>query len=447
MEPLELEDIQSLVRHGYPFFDKAVYRMLSIDSPPAFRRWLATLLASGWIDSAASRGSDQLIRQRDCGVAVALTASGLKMLGLEEDALRTFVSEFQEGMAVPHRARLLGDVGESDPEEWDWGREQNIDVLLMVFAKAWKLDTYIRDIENIEGYPPCLRFEMHGRQRDTEPFGFADGISQPFVEGLDHPEEAGHRTPVKAGEFVLGYLNEFGKRPATPSVAPNKDPNGLLRRLGDTGRADLGRNGTFLVLRQLRQHVERFEKFVDGDQARAARMVGRWRSGAPLVRYRDDPGANHQENDFGYHREDRHGFRCPIGAHIRRANPRDSLSDAAGISPQAAQAMVNQHRIIRRGRVYERDGEKGLLFICLNANIERQFEFVQNSWLMYPEFGGLHDETDPLLGNVRPDGPRAMTIQNPRIGERLTGLDQFVTVKGGGYFFLPGMTALRYLST
>lgn len=446
MENLDLGEIQGLVRHGYPFFDTAAYRLLAIDDRDAAKRWLAELIASNQIDLADVSGALQL--QKGRGIAVAFSASGLKKLGLATDAMRTFLSEFQQGMAAAHRSRLLGDVGASDPANWHWGNDQSVDILLIVFAAAVALPDQVAMIENRKDYPRVV-WSMTGRHEDKEWFGFSDGISQPFVEGLERWKDAGRQRPVPAGEFVLGYPNAFGNLPASPSVAANADPKRILPRVVESGRLDLGRNGTFLVLRQLRQDLDAFEAFVGGDEQRAARMVGRWKNGAPLVGYPDKPvpGYTGKENEFGYHREDRHGFACPIGAHIRRANPRDALADAAGISPGAAQALVDQHRIIRRGRVYEGDGEKGLLFLCLNANIERQFEFIQQNWLMNPEFDGLHDETDPLLGNLRPGRPRAMTIQNPRLGQRLTGLGQFVTVKGGEYFFLPGMKALRYLSS
>ena len=143
--------------------------------------------------------------------------------------------------------------------------------------------------------------------------------------------------------------------------------------------------------------------------------------------------------------EDRHGLRCPIGAHIRRANPRDSLADSLGIGHERAQALVDEHRILRRGRVYEESGGRGLMFLCLNANIERQFEFVQGSWLMHPEFGGLAGEVDPILGNaggLRTDLPSSAAVSASGVRDS----PQFVTVKGGAYFFLPGLRALRYLA-
>lgn len=443
MDSLELDDIQGLVRSGYNRFDVVLYRLLAIDRPKTAKGWLRRLLKAKWIDNAMET-TEVRIRRGDVnyGAAVAFTSSGLMKLGLSKDTLRTFVSEFQEGIDAAPRARLLGDVGASAPQKWKWGNRKKEDILLIVFANRADLPKRISEVERIAGPMRVVR-DIYGKGGKKEPFGFADGISQPLVEGLSRNAAPGGERSVKAGEFVLGYLNEFNQLPASPSVAD--DPHGLLPRVGANGRADLGRNGTFLVLRQLEQNVDTFRKFVGKDAKRGARMVGRWEDGSPLVRFPKEPGKN-QDNDFGYHHDDRHGFRCPIGAHIRRANPRDSLADSASVSPQRARELVDQHRLLRRGRPYREDSREGLLFLCLNTNIERQFEFVQSSWLMHPEFGGLHDETDPLLGNALHGKTRDMTIQESLLGRRIPGLEQFVTVKGGGYFFLPGLKALEYLS-
>lgn len=455
MDELELDDIQGLLRHGYPYFDSAAYCLFDIgNAAVGARQWLRTLIdpAEPWIDGAHLHF--ERLRFDYCSVAIAFTAHGLQTLGLGAEDLQTFVTEFQEGIATENRSRLLGDVSASRPEDWLWRDRPGIDGLLIVFAARGDLDARVAEVERIQGCPQIFR-RLTGRYEQDrtvgiarEPFGFADGLSQPHVEGLTRkPAPPGVRA-VKAGEFVLGYRNEIGRFPASPSVG--RDPEGILPRQGTSDRGDFGRNGSFLVMRQLEQHVADFERFVGRNEQLAARLVGRWRSGAPLVQHPDEdaPGMTQRElearNGFGYHREDRHGLRCPIGAHIRRANPRDSLADGLGIPRLEAQALADQHRILRRGRVYEEAGRTGLVFVCLNANLERQFEFVQGSWVMNPEFGGLSGETDPLLGNAGP--AHAFTVQRTLLGERCEGLAQFVTVRGGGYFFLPGLRALDYLS-
>jgi deferrochelatase/peroxidase EfeB len=169
-----------------------------------------------------------------------------------------------------------------------------------------------------------------------------------------------------------------------------------------------------------------------------------------LTPNRDDP-ALASSNDFLYADQDPHGFACPIGAHIRRTNPRDSL-----VPRKDSLTVSNRHSILRRGRSYgaplqrfsteSDDGtERGLLFVCANANIARQFEFVQQTWVNSPKFGGLYDDRDPLLGSHGAEGG-TLTIPERPVRRRLTGLPRFTTVRGGGYFFLPGIRALRFLA-
>ena len=247
--------------------------------------------------------------------------------------------------------------------------------------------------------------------RGHEPFGFRDGISQPVIEGLSKKGPAA--TTLKFGEFVLGYPNEYGRLtdPALLDEAP-----------------EVGRNGSYLVFRQLRQDVRGFWRFLDSAARRpdgtpdpeervrlAAKLVGRWPGGAPLTLSpeRDDP-ALAEDNDFGYHDFDRDGARCPIGAHIRRSNPRDSLDPKPGTAKSLE--LNRRHRLLRRGREYGQqltpdealedppptEQERGLHFMCLNANISRQFEFVQGTWLNSPKFAGLYDDSDPLVGPSEP---------------------------------------------
>jgi deferrochelatase/peroxidase EfeB len=190
----------------------------------------------------------------------------------------------------------------------------------------------------------------------------------------------------------------------------------------------------------------------------ASKMVGRWPGGAPLALAPDkDDVALADANGFGYHEHDRMGTHCPIGSHIRRANPRDSLDPDPG--SQSSFAINRRHRILRRGREYgtqltpeealaagaeSGSDERGIHFICLNANIARQFEFVNHTWLNDPKFAGLYDDADPLVGPSEPYGG-TFTIQTEAVRERVTTVPRFVSVKGGAYFFLPGITALRWL--
>lgn len=216
-------------------------------------------------------------------------------------------------------------------------------------------------------------------------------------------------------------------------------------------------------MRQLRQDVvsfrrtlERLTEHVDGSsnvEARAllaARLVGRWPSGASLVAspWKEEASLAGQ-NEFGYHREDPDGLLCPLGAHVRRANPRDALAPNPGT--EDSMIVNRRHRIIRRGRAYGPvlpegrvdDADRGLMFVGVNANLARQFEFIQHSWLSDPRFNGFRHESDPLVSSVENN---AFTVQATPVRHRYEGLPRFVTVVGGGYFFLPGISALKYLA-
>jgi Dyp-type peroxidase family len=215
------------------------------------------------------------------------------------------------------------------------------------------------------------------------------------------------------------------------------------------------------VLRTLRQDVDAFHAFTDTatrdadgrpDPAQAAllaaKIVGRWPSGAPLVLApgQDDPSLA-DSNDFGYHEVDARGLACPLGSHVRRTNPRDSLEPGPGT--EASMTINRRHRLLRRGRAYgsPTSGEEcGVHFICLNANLARQYEFVQHTWVNNPVFNGLEDETDPLVGRRSSKRSYFTTPARP-VRRRYTELPQFVHVRGGAYFFLPGIRALRFLAS
>ncbi len=378
-------------------------------------------------------------RRPEHAVNVAFTSSGLERLGLPAETMATFSNEFVAGMTTPHRTRILGDLGENAPERWDWGGPAApVDAVLLLYAKDDAA------LDALEQTPPgfCLVSSLGTADLDGfEPFGFRDGISQPFVEGLGKtgPREA----TVRAGEFLHGYVNEYGQTLDEP----------LLR------------NGSYLVFRQLSQDVAGFWQFVDEATRRpdgssnpdarlrlAAKMVGRWPSGAPLALApdADDPSLA-EANDFGYHEDDPRGVRCPVGSHIRRSNPRDSLDPDPG--SDRSFEVNRRHRIVRRGREYgpplsveqalaEPDSaERGLHFICLNANIARQFEFVNHTWLNNTKFGELYDDADPFFA------PGCFTIPTDGVRERVTDVPRFVFVKGGAYFFLPGLATLRHLAS
>ncbi|HEV3496537.1 MAG TPA: peroxidase, partial [Actinomycetes bacterium] len=388
-------------------------------------------------------------------------------LGLPEGSVAGFPDEFTGGMTTDHRRRILGDVGESAPERWRWGGPASpVDAVLLLYAED---HAGLERLADRHAGPAALQAAgLVEVQRlatspldGTEPFGFRDGISQPLIAELGTPDRPGPPLhTVRAGEFVLGYQNQYGQVAESPTVAAAQDPGLVLPRTGDPERADLGRNGSYLVLRQLAQDVEGFRRFIDqasrvdgqadpdAGARLAAKMVGRWPNGAPLTRAPDHPADDLVDaNDFGYADGDAAGHGCPLGAHIRRANPRDALDPESG--PEQSLRSSNRHRLLRRGRAYgdpADPGERGIHFICLNANIARQFEFVQHTWLNNPKFAGLYEETDPLVATRQGDAGRTFTVQARPLRQRVTGLPALVTVEGGAYFFLPGRRALRFLA-
>ena len=441
----DLADIQGLVYSGFADHPSAGYVFARLGTDAArSRTWLADL---------RTRVTTAVREQRPPHgrLQVALAPTGLAALGVPPAVLDAFPQETKLGM--PARARILGD---DDPATWQLGHaDAPIDALVLVFARdeATRREMIDRERGALEAagahvYPDELAWPMEGREH----FGFADGLSQPFVPG-PFPEPRHDQDRVATGEILLGYPNAYGKLPQAP-------------RWGDV---DLGRNGSYLVFRKLAQDVARFWGWLD-ERARAleprdrdaaaalreqlaAKLVGRWRSGAPLVLTpdRDDPAlaTPQRRNAFGYLTHDPDGLRCPIASHVRRANPRD----ARGGSAQDSHDVVSHHRIVRRGRSYgaplpdeaaragKDDGvPRGLYFISLQASIARGFEFIQQTWLTNPGFHGLHGEPDPIMGNG--DGTSHVTIPASPLRLRLGNVPSVVTVLGGGYFFLPSLTAL-----
>jgi len=456
VEPLDLSDIQGLVARGYARLPYASYLLLQVQDPAAAGRLLRR-----WTDDGDITPASKSPRRR--ALHVAFTAPGLQaMTGW--DALPDGFSEpFLTGMATPYRSRLLGDVGANDPAGWRWGgpgsEPVHLAVLLYADEEGHLAERQSAVLAEVEAHGlRLLEVLSTARLSDREPFGFPDGISQPILAGLPAARRGGD--VVRNGEFVLGYVNEYDQRTERPLLDKRRDPDRLLPRDADgSGAADLGRNGSYLICRELRQDLAAFEDFLAraagdvGEEARervAAKLVGRWRgSGAPLVlspSY-DDP-AHARANGFAYHDLDPEGLRCPIGAHARRANPRDSLPPSPGTS--ASRAVNRRHRLVRRGRSYRvtTSGaeERGLHFQCLSTSLTRQYEFVQHTWLNDPSFDVLVDGEDPLVG-PRVSGPAGHTVPDTPVRRRYEGLPQFVTVRGGGYFFLPGLRALRFLSS
>ena len=388
---------------------------------------------------------------------VALSFSGLIALGLPTEALASFPEEFRTGMAG--RAKVLGDSGANDPKNWQLGGATvPVDGLLILNAQSAAdladQTTFLHGL--LAQHPTALKvvyvLEAAALPNDTEHFGFADGFGQPAIAGSGAPDYPGDGTPVagnqwqavRTGEFVLGYPDESSQLPAQPS------PD------------ELGRNGSFMAFRKLEQKVIAFRSYLqqtadaklEGNvELLAANMVGRWRSGCPLELSptTDNPAIAKDvnlHNDFRYN-TDATATKCPFGAHIRRVNPRDDLD--------TTDVLVRRHRIVRRGLPYgpwlpegaaADNQERGLAFVAINASLARQFEFVQAQWVNKGNFTARMDadDRDPLVSS----SDAATKFKIPGSGKppvRLFNLPTFVTVRGGEYFFIPSLTAIRYLAS
>jgi Dyp-type peroxidase family len=458
MMTLDTKDIQGIVFSAFANQPVAAYLLLRVEDAARARRWLGSHLP---------KITPGFKHDRLTSLQVAFTSEGLRTMGLHTEDLATFPREFLEGMATESRSRILGDSESSAPSNWLWGGNAMSMPHILVIIFAPDLETLESKIKRYtgqadQGVTIVQRIDGIRTNDGKEHFGFADGMAQPLIDGAPGTSKSANvsaavraRDVVPAGEFLLGYPDTYGTPSRGPTVASARDLGNALPRL-PSGVSDLGKNGTYLVFRQLRQDVAALEKFLgtaEPDPAArellAAKLVGRWRSGAPLVKApnANDPGLA-SDNDFDYH-ADKLGARCPIGSHIRRANPRDSNGD----DPAASLASTNRHRILRRGRVYgprwapgeTNDTDRGLLFICLNADIQRQFEFVQQTWLNNSVFGGLCGERDPLLGSNDP-ATSVFTVPARPVRRHFPGLSRLVQVRAGAYFFMPGLRALRYLT-
>ncbi|MGJ0506093.1 MAG: Dyp-type peroxidase [Methylocystis sp.] len=433
---LELDDIQSGVLRPRPTPYVATYILLRIDDRSAGRELMRRAVSV--VASAAGPTSPL----GETWVSVAITFEGFKALGVPQESLESFSPEFKGGMAA--RASLLGDTGESSPENWEspLGTSDVHVVITALSPDAQHLEAALerarKTNQELPGITAIWRQNCQALPTEKEAFGFRDGISHPAVEGSGIPGTNPKELPLKAGEFVLGYIDEAGVLPRMPQPEV------------------LGRNGSYVAFRKLHQRVALFRRYLkmnssstSEEELLAAKMMGRWRSGAPLALcpLHDDLelGANAQRNnDFLYEADDAIGYKTPAGCHIRRSNPRDA--SVAGIA--------RIHRMIRRGTSYgpllpegvlEDDGtDRGLMFAFIGASLGRQFEFVQSEWLNNGGFIGSGGAKDPITGAN--DGSGVFAIPQRPMRRRLHGLPRFVVTRGGEYCFLPGLRALQWLA-
>src|SRR5712672_893352 len=435
---LENEDIQHILLTRTPALTGR-YEFLSFRNAAGGRAWLSAIR-----EKAQSAAEVMASVEKDKRwVTVAFTWNGLRALGVDEGSLATFPEEFKQGMIA--RAEMLGDTGENHPDNWVGGlASPDLHAIAILFAR----DAAERDrcqIEHDKLVAQCQGVEVLSTLdlEATPPFdyahdhfGYRDRLSQPVIEGTGEVPTPGTGAPLKPGEFILGYQDESGP----PVGLPQPDI--------------LSRNGSYMAYRRLQEHVGAFREFLrtHGDtpeqqEGVAAQLMGRWRSGAPLALApdKDDPGLAadpQRNNNFTYAKSDPYGYATPLGSHIRRMNPRDTAVN------------MQRRRMIRRGATYgpplaedaPEDGvDRGVAAFVLCASLVRQFEFAQNVWINDPNFHELGNDRDPIIGAQ--DGTFDMTIPKRPVRRKIRGLPAFTTVRSGAYFFLPGISALRYLAT
>ena len=436
---LELDDIQSGALHERPSPYVGTYLLLRIDDRAAGRELVRRL--QHIVDS----GRPSSDPAHDAWITVAFTYHGLKALGVPQSSLDSFAPEFREGMAA--RAALLGDVGDSSPEHWErpLGTSDVHVALAALSPDRERLQAVVekarRAHAELAGVELIWRQDCYQLPSGRTSFGFKDGIGQPAVEGSGRPASNPKERPLKAGEIILGYRDETGELPPMPTPEV------------------LGRNGTYVVFRKLHTRVAAYRQYLRAKAASreeeallGAKMVGRWQSGAPLALSPDgddpDLGDDPQRHNAFLYGDDPRGLKCPLGAHARRANPRDALDGDGAVD-------VRLHRMIRRGTSYgpmlpdgvlEDDGaDRGH-----RLRLRRARTSSGSSSSSRPSGSTTASSSAPRSRRTRSSGrttgPAASPFLSGRSGAGCTDLPPFVVTRGGEYCFAPGLRAMRWLA-
>jgi deferrochelatase/peroxidase EfeB len=456
---LDLADIQGNILRGYRM-PNARHFALAIGPPAGAAAFIGKLISGDKQQSpqVTTAVEWQEKPKPEYCLNLGVTAAGLATLGLPPSIVGNFPSAFRAGPAAA--AHRLGDVGEADPANWVLGGPKNPAVHLVLslytdearLPRMAPLTALLRTRFAEAGITEVYVQDATAMPDGTVHFGYKDGIAQPRIAGAPGPSKPDMQPDAQPGEFLLGkdYVNQFGGN-----------------FLGDLPPA-LGDNGTYAALRILRQDVIAFEKFLDLAKARfglereytAAKLMGRWRNGTPLVLSPESyspkpPIPGHRINEFDYGPtdtapaffDDREGLRCPVGAHIRRLNPRGAT----------VMGKPHSRRIIRRGIAYgppfdptQPDGkERGLVgyFIC--GDLAMQFEFLLKIWANEDlATAGLRGTRDPLIG-AQPDigGQFVIRTDDHRDPIIFDDLPRLVITTGSVYVFIPGIGGLRFLAS
>jgi len=458
LDALQLSDIQAFIMHTYRPCALRTF-VLKVQNARAARQFLGGLV-SGDASSPQLATADQWREAHAYRVNLGITYDGLAALALPESSLRTFPDEFVGGSVAA--AARIGDAADSAPEKWQEPFARR-DVHLLIFLFITDKANAANSIETVSarlralygGTGACEELtvcDAGSLPGDVAHFGYRDGFAQPTIEGGPPPAIPDILPHASASEFLLGYEN------LTTDSVPEPP--------------ELCRNGSYAAFRILEQDCHAFETFLAEQSAQtqldpeliAAKLCGRWRSGAPLTLFpnaddpqHEDPGSFARYNSFDYVKTDRYsphddyddsrGYLCPIGSHIRRMNPRHSkVAGNSGLS----------HRIVRRGLPYgppydaanPHDGiERGLLGLFIGASLKNQFEFLMKHWANDGGFAGIGQTKDPILGDNSPaDSKFVIPLEAGKKPVALRGLPRFIRTRGAAYCFVPSVTALRYLS-
>ncbi len=389
---LEFDDIQHILLTRTPAITGR-YEFLSFDTPAGGRAWLTELLDK--VQSATD--AQATMDSSDRWVTLAFTWNGLRALGVPEESLATFPDEFREGMAA--RADILGDTGTNAPEHWVGGLAgEDVHAIAILFSRTDEqckrsIEEHDKLLARTDGVRSLSYLDLNASPPFNyahDHFGFRDRLSQPVMKGSGEEPTPGSGAALEPGEFILGYPDEDGP------VANLPEPEVLSR------------NGSYMAYRRLQEHVGAFRDYLrenadtpEGEELLAAKFMGRWRSGAPLVLApdKDDPelGADPmRNNDYNYKEMDPLGYACPLGSHARRLNPRDTAHN------------MNRRRMIRRGATYgpalpegaPDDGvDRGIAAFIICADLVRQFEFAQNVWINDKRIPRTRQRARPDLRN------------------------------------------------
>jgi Dyp-type peroxidase family len=434
---IDLNEIQAIVLRQRPAPYFGTHVLLRIDDATEGRELIRRITPH--IDCAASWS-----HAMNAWLGIGISYAGLEALGLPVESLQSFPEAFRVGMAA--RARQLGDADVNDPKNWErpFGTRE-IHIGLTAFMDSEEKRRHVlavaREVyESFSRIKVLSTLDFGAQPGDLNPLGYKDGIDQPPIEGSGVDPLPGQGRPIKAGEFILGYPGETG----VPLPMPQP--------------AILARNGTYVGLRKYQSRVGAFNRFLHSHgsteeerELLAAKLVGRWRSGAPLTLAPDidnpalgaDPKRN---NDFNYANDPR-GRQAPFGCHIRRMNPRDTQLERL--------TDVNLHRLIRRGSTYgppydpnalsEADDEvaRGAIFLFISAKAMATMEFLQQEWINDGNFIGAGDERDPIIGLQVKEA--TFTIPKEPVRRRVHGIETFNVLRGGEYFFMPSLSALKWL--